>query len=158
LTASRRAALDTNVLLLRLAAAADPTLLRRFKRVQVFEPEDIHLLSTTLRPFRHILTTPHVLAEASNFIDQAPAYARTKLIAAFQRFVRESEEQYRAAVELCVREEFSLLGLSDTGLSELSQTATVITTDYRLAGKIRSIGGSAINFDKLRSDRLLNSR
>lgn len=124
----------------------------------MFESEDIPLLKKTLEPFRHILTTPHILTETSNFIDQAPEYARTKLLMAFQRFVQESEERYRAAVQLCAKQEFRQLGLSDTGLSELSQMATVITTDYRLAGRIRKVGGWAINFDELRSDRLLGRR
>jgi len=74
-TARRIALLDTNVLLLKMVAETDPSLLRTFKRVQTFEERDIALLDRLLSEFDTLLSTPHVLAEASNFIDQAPAHA-----------------------------------------------------------------------------------
>jgi hypothetical protein len=137
-------------------AEVDVSLLTTFKRVQQFEKEDVALLAHMLRNFDSILTTPHILSETSNFIDQAPLYRRAKLIETFQQYVDKHQERYEPAVNLVSRQEFAQLGLSDTGLSSLSDIAVVITTDFRLAGKIEAMGGRAINFNQARSARLLS--
>lgn len=149
------ALLDTNVLLLKMVAETDASLLRTFKRVQEFEERDIALLASVLSEFDALLSTPHVLAEASNFIDQAPTYRRRALIETFQRYIAESEEHYEPALDLMARAEFASLGLADTGLSSLSKVAVVITTDFHLTGRIEAAGGAVINFNRTRSDQLL---
>lgn len=156
MTARRIALLDTNVLLLKMVAETDPSLLRTFKRVQTFEERDIALLDRLLSEFDTLLSTPHVLAEASNFIDQAPAHRRTELIETFQRYVSESTEHYESALDLMARAEFVSLGLADTGLSSLSRIAVVITTDFHLSGRIEKAGGAVINFNQARSYQLLD--
>lgn len=155
MTAHRLALLDTNILLLKLVAETDVSLLRTFKRVQEFEERDIALLGRLLSEFNALLSTPHVLAETSNFIDQAPAYRRRDLIDSFQRYVAESEERYESALDLVGRAEFVLLGLADTGLISLSKIAVIITTDFHLTGRIEAAGGSVINFNRTRSPQLL---
>ena len=151
----RVAVLDTNVLLLHLAGKTDPTLLQTFKRIDHFAHTDLDLLAQTLRPFTAMMTTPHVLTEASNFVDQAPLYRRQELIAAFRRFVEEHVERHEAALTLVGRPEFSRLALADTGLTALSAHAVIITTDYRLANEIGDRGGHANNFNHLRGQFLL---
>ena len=145
------ALLDTNILLLILVAWTDASLLTRFKRVSAFRQEDADLLSDLLTRFRGVVTTPPVLTEVSNFVDQSPAYARDELLVTFKRFVALAREEYVTSQTLITREEFYLLGLTDTALSEASKAATVITADYRLAGKIQSLGGRCINFNQLRA-------
>jgi hypothetical protein len=151
----RTAVLDTNVLLLLLAGETDASLLRTFKRVDSFTEMDLELLTTTLQPFREIITTPHVLAEVSNFVDQAPLYKRADLISALQRFVEENAEHYEYARRLVVRAEFRWLALADTGLVSLSSEAVIVTTDYQLANQIALDGGHVINFNHLRGQQLL---
>ena len=149
------AVLDTNVLLLWLVALTDQSLLLSFKRVDTFNAEDLATLGKLLRDFQNLITTPHVLAEVSNFVDQAPQYRRPKLIAALRHFIEKHREVYEAASELVARDEFSSLGIADTGLSALSTDAMVITTDYHLWGRITSRGGHCVNFHHLRSKQLL---
>ena len=156
MTAERIALLDTNVLLLKLVAETDVSLLRTFKRVQEFEERDIALLGKLLSEFNTLLSTPHVLAEASNFIDQAPTYRRGDLVNSFQRYIGEIEERYESALDLVARAEFVALGLADTGLSSLSKIAVVITTDFHLTGRIEATGGSVINFNRIRSPQMLS--
>jgi len=153
--APRIAILDTNVLLLLLVAKTDESLLRTFKRVQSFEPSDISLLDEVLAPFNGFLSTPHVLAEVSNFVDQAPQHRRSELVQELKHYIHAHREHYEAASLLCERGEFEKLGLADTGLSRLSSESTVITTDHHLAGKIQASGGSVVNFNHARSTRLL---
>jgi hypothetical protein len=150
-------ALDTNILLLWLVAETDSSLLQTFKRVQIFDEQDIPLLQDILRPFSTLVTTPHVLAETSNFIQQAPSHRRSDLAETLRRYVDNYNERYEAARSLSTRAEFMWLGLSDTGLSSLSTELTIVTADTRLTGEIESLGGSVINFNRARTARLLQS-
>ena len=149
--------LDTNLLLLWLVARTDPTLLQQFKRVQAFTYQDIELLREILKPYREFVTTPHILSETSNFIDQAPTWRRVALVDELKQFIRNGVEVYGAATTLIERDEFNALGLADTGMAQLSAEAMVITVDYRLAGKIEAMGGNALNFNHYRS-ALMTSR
>lgn len=130
------------------------SLLRTFKRVQSFNSIDVDLLSVVLKPFRQFVTTPHILAETGNFIDQAPQYRRADMIETYRAFIATQDEIYEDARSLASRPEFDALGLADTGLSSLSARCTVITMDFHLSGKIHQAGGSVINFQEARSQRI----
>jgi hypothetical protein len=143
--------LDTNLLLLWLVAQTDATLLHQFKRVQQFTYQDIELLQSLIQPYREFVTTPHVLSETSNFLDQAPSWQRDALIDALKDFIRSGVEVYHPADELIDRDEFNAFGLTDTAIAQLSAEAVVLTADYRLAGKIEALGGNALNFNHYRT-------
>lgn len=145
---------DTNILLFYLVAQTDISLLRTFKRVQNFDTQDVELLRDVLEPFQTIITTPHVLAETSNFIDQAPRYRRADLFETFRDFIKSNAESYEESTILSQRHEFFDLGLADTGLSSLSSQFTVITMDFHLSGRIQKAGGAVINFQHTRSKRI----
>lgn len=147
--------LDTNILLLWLVGNVDATLLLTFKRVQSCEERDIALLERLLRPFQRMITTPHILTEVSNFVDQSPVHRRAKLVEALRDFIENHAEIFEAATELSSRSEFNLLRLSDTALISLSSNAVVITTDFHLSERIASQGGQAINFSRARSSYLI---
>lgn len=144
--AVRVAVLDTNVLLLLLVAGVDLSLLRTFKRVSQFTAQDAVALEDLLRPFRELATTPHVLSETDNFIDQAPTYRRLDLKNALIRFIERVPERFRLAKNLAALDGFIPLGLTDCGLIDFQREAVVITTDFRLAGSIHAQNGIAINF------------
>ena len=143
--------LDTNLLLLWLVARTDATLLHQFKRVQQFTNQDIELLGELLQPYRKFVTTPHILSETSNFLDQAPSWQRIALVNRLKDFIRSGVEVYRPADELIERDEFNALGLTDTAIAQLSAEAVVLTVDFRLAGKIEALGGNALNFNHYRT-------
>ena len=147
--------LDTNILLLWLVGNTDAGLLLTFKRVQSFEERDIVLLERLLRPFQRMVTTPHILTEVSNFVDQSPIYRRARLVEALREFIEDHVEIYEAASVLSNRSEFNSLGLSDTALASLSSDAVVITTDFHLSERIASQGGQTINFSRARSSYLV---
>jgi hypothetical protein len=144
--------LDTNLLLLWLVAQTDMILLSQFKRVQSFTYEEVELLQEILKQFSGFITTPHVMSETSNFIDQAPSWQRGALIDQLKAFIRGGAEVYSPATELIERDDFNPLGLTDTGMAHLSADTVVLTVDYRLAGKIDAIGGYAVNFNHYRRD------
>jgi hypothetical protein len=136
--------LDTNLLLLWLVARTDATLLLQFKRVKQFTYRDFEQLQELLQPYRKFVTTPHILSETSNFLDQAPFWQRDALIDALKDFIRSGVEVYRPADELIERD-------TDTAIAQLSAEAVVLTVDYRLAGKIGALGGNALNFNDYRT-------
>ena len=152
----RKALLDTNLLLLWLVAQTDSSILLEFKRVQVFASPDIDLRREVVRGYSELVTTPHILAETSNFVDQAPSWRRPALTEALRSYIHEVVEIFYPADSLVDREEFNLLGITDTGLAQLSSEVVVITMDYPLSGKIEALGGHAVNFNHYRSTYLLS--
>lgn len=152
----RRVLLDTNLLLLWLVAQTDPKLIGSFKRVQMFSVADIESLRKLLRIFPDHITTPHILSETSNFIDQAPQQFRTALITQLRLYAEDVAEVYKPSVELMQRDAFSALGLTDAAIAELSAEVVVMTMDYRLSGKIEALGGNAFNFSRQQAANLLN--
>ncbi len=146
--------LDTNLLLLWLVARSDVLLLETFKRVRVYSYADIESLRDIVRSFRGQMTTPHVLAETSNLVDQAPLYRRPALIEELRRLTGTVAEVYRPSTALMTRSEFPALGLTDTALAELSTQAVIATGDHQLSGKILALGGQTINFNQLRPSHL----
>jgi len=150
------ALLDTNVLLLWLVGLTDPSLFITFKRVDVFSPDDFKLLAQLLKRFQKLISTPHVLAEVSNFVDQAPQHRRRELVASLRTFAQQNKEHYEAAITLTRRDEFAALGLTDTGLAALSAEAVVITTDFHLSARIVTLGGHVLNFNHHRSTYLVS--
>jgi hypothetical protein len=151
------ALLDTNVLLLWLVGLTDPDLFLTFKRVNTFNNDDFVLLARFLESFEALITTPHVLAEVSNFVDQAPPYRRKELIASLQFFAQQHAEHYETAKTLSQREEFPALALTDTGLAAMSSEAIVVTTDFHLWGRIQALGGKSVNFNHLRTSQFPHS-
>ncbi len=134
-----------------LAGRTDITLLEKFKRIGMFSRQDLELLRDILLPFDSFVTTPHILSETSNFLDQAPYWLRAALLQEFKNFIRQGVEVYDPAESLMERDEFNVFGLTDTALSKLSSDAVVITVDFRLAGKIASNGGHVLNFTHFRA-------
>jgi hypothetical protein len=150
------ALLDTNLLLLWLVSLTDASLLVTFKRVDTFVEEDLTLLGKLVQRFSHLITTPHVLAEVSNFVDHAPLYRRDDLKLALRDFIEANQEAYEAAVKLISYHEFEALGVADTGLLALSTHATVLTVDHHLWSRILAAGGSCINFSHARSQQIFS--
>ena len=142
--------LDTNLLLLYLVSVVDLTLLNRFKRVSSFRLSDVLLLQGLVGGFRAMMTTPHILTETSNLVDQAPGDWRNSLIEALRQFAQGQREFYQASALLMNHVEFRRLALADTALVALSHEATVATLDYELYGRIIGNGGMAVHFDHLR--------
>jgi len=142
--------LDTNLLLFFLVAQVDLSIVRSFKRVSQFRASDLQPLRDMVEAFSSLTTTPHVLAEVSNFVDQAPVQWRSQLIEALRSFAEDHQERYESSAQLMSREEFRKLALTDTALLSLSREMVVATLDYRLHGQILAWGGQTIHFDDVR--------
>jgi hypothetical protein len=129
----------------------DPILVLQFKRVRMFALADIAILRGLLAPFSRFATTPHILAETSNFIDQAPPQWRRALTQEFRRYIEHQAEVFIPAEALIQREAFHALGLTDTALLALSAETVVVTMDFHLAARIQLAGGNLLNFNHYKS-------
>ncbi len=148
--AARLLALDTNLLLLYLVSMVDLRLLNHFKRVSSFRLSDVLLLQNLVAGFSVMITTPHILTEASNLAEQAPPAWRMRLMDALRDFAEMQQEVYEPSASLTRRKEFRQLALADTALLALTRDVTVATLDYELYGRILQDGGMAVHFDHLR--------
>jgi hypothetical protein len=152
---AQEAVLDSNLLLLWLAASIDPPLWK-WKRIQMFDVEDALLLNRILARFRSISTTPHVLTEVSNLANQLHGPHRQTLFLQLGAYARSTPEHFSSSSSLSSRPEFVRLGITDCALSEVGPASTVMTADYRLAGHLESSGKSVVNFNLLRQSRLFS--
>jgi len=145
-------ALDTNLLLLWVVGAIDRTLISRHKRAAGFTIEDYELLASLLSRGHSQLTTPNVLTETINLLMQTDGPGQSALVHEFIRHVVRIRESYYRSSELVTVPHFPLLRLADTSLFRAAQRGRlVISTDFKLCGLINAGGGSAINFNHLRS-------
>lgn len=145
--------LDTNVLLLYWCASFDSGLVHTFKRLNSFSEDDIELLHYTLKSFKTINTTPHVLTEVSNLVNSLPAWRKEDWTSHFVRQVDMVEEHWIAA-ETIVKTPAIFLGLTDAALCVLASTHVILTIDFPLSNYLESKRLNVLNFNHLRERRL----
>lgn len=138
--------LDTNVLLLFVAVAADRAFARRWKRTQMFTAAHIGLLELAVTSAREVVTTPHVLTEATNFLptdgDDDPAFVRAAEI--LRAFAAGRRERHVEAKRVADDPDFLRLGLSDVAqislASSRSRRPLVVTVDGPLTLALEARG------------------
>lgn len=148
---------DTNLLVLLAIGSFEPRLIERHKRTRHFTVEDYGLLRRFLARFRTVITTPNVLTEASNLIDQGVGTKREGLQALLASIIGVLEESYIPSQEGCGVEEFQRLGLADSAILHLAQSRSrsrsdllVLTDDLHLYLALQRRGLEAVNFNHLR--------
>lgn len=144
-----RLLLDTNVLVLLVAGQTDRGIISKHKNLSSFSVGDFDVLCKTIRPYASVLTTPHVLAEASNLLAQHGEPERTRLLETLRDLITNGlEEEPVSSRSAASRPEFPRIGLTDSGLIQATPPGTtVLTTDlhlYLVLSRMRS--DAAINF------------
>ena len=146
--------LDTNVLLLFLVKQIKPDLIGG-KRLEAYGQQDAELLVAYVKNFSKILTTPHVLAETSNFIRQI---VKGKMQSAFLTLLHPLFCLDEGALRECTVQGqdietrfFVRLGLTDSGLVACSKRGhLILTSDLDLHIAAASSGAHSINFTHMR--------
>jgi predicted nucleic acid-binding protein len=144
---------DTNLLVLFTVGSSDPRLIERHKRTQQFTAEDYRLLEDVLSRFQTVVTTPNVLTEVSNLVDQVGGPVAQTLQELLVSVIGKLEEQYVASSDCCGLEEFRRLGLADAAILRLAQDRgdlMILTDDIHLYLALQRSGLEAINFNHLR--------
>jgi hypothetical protein len=146
----RPAILDSNLLLLQWCASYDRELIGSFKRLSYFQIEDIQLLSETLKVFKTVRTTPHVLTEVSNLANSLPAWRKDLWSQFFAEQITLTPEIYTASAEVASDVAAIRFGITDAALTQLASDHVILTIDWPLANILESRGLSVINFTHLR--------
>jgi hypothetical protein len=147
---TRSLLLDSNLLLLWITAQYDLRLLATFKRVQMFTQDDAILLAWIIDQFDSVVTTAHVVTEASNLGNSLSSNSRLGWFTALSEFSMTTLEETHPLNALASCEEFIRFGVTDCALSSLSSKYRVLTMDHRLSNYAREHGMPVLNFNDLR--------
>ena len=148
--------LDAGLLVLWIVGTIDEKLIARHRRLTAYHVEHFHALRWIVVRFSKIVTTPHVLTEASNLSRQTNQDASGQILGALAQVVqaelRENEvrEEFVPARELSRRPQFTTLGLADSAIVNAArQGALVLTDDGELLAEIDAQGLSAVSIRRL---------
>jgi rRNA-processing protein FCF1 len=148
--------LDSNLLLVFLSGPLGANVFKAFKRISDYSFTDYELLVRLLRSFSILVTTPHILTEASNLANSLTGRYKHDWFMNFAALISSERtaigvrERWTPAAELAKLPEFVRFGLTDTALAHFSSEALVVTEDYRLSGALASRGIPVLNFRDLR--------
>lgn len=145
---------DTGLLLVLYVGLYDPQQVERFRRTrQSFSRKDFEYILSFVDQFERVVTTPHILTEVSNFLGQLHGKVRDGCFATFSQHVASAttHEHLTPARALAGAAEFVPLGITDTSIIEAAaESHLVLTTDYRLHGRLISKGIDALNYNHFR--------
>ena len=143
--------LDTNILLLLLVGQYVVDLISRFKRTQIFVPDDFELLTRVTALFERLVTSPQILSEVNSFVNQLREPARAGVLSVLASQVHSAAEEFVPAVKCVEHEEFARFGLADVATWTVCDSGPLLLTDdFRLSQVIAAHGVSVINFNHIR--------
>jgi hypothetical protein len=147
--------LDSNLLVLLFVGLLDPNRVGSFSRTKNhgFTENEFSLLEKiVLSSSTKIITTPHILTEASGFI-RSEFYGKVQ-IAALQiiaKVIQTFKERRQEAKKLVQLEFFYRFGLTDSAVLDLPpKRYLVLSVDAKLVIALQKNGVDAINFNHLR--------
>jgi hypothetical protein len=147
--------LDSNLLLLHWCGSFDPSLVRTFKRLNAFVPNDLFLLTRILEVLGELRTTPHVLAEVSNLANSLPLWRKSAWSIHISDGIKLIQEFYEPASTIMSHCGMAEFGLTDAALERLAADHVILTIDWHLASMLNSCGLAGINFKHLRPGGIL---
>lgn len=154
--AGKPAILDANLLILYWCSQFNPALVKTFKRLKRFDPNDVMLLSEILRTFGSLSTTPHVLTETSNLANSLQYWIKSEWSAFFSKQIQIIPEIYTPASEIATDRTAINFGITDAALVRLASEYVVLTVDWPLTNLLESRGKNIVNFNHIREAVLLS--
>jgi rRNA-processing protein FCF1 len=143
--------IDTNILLLWLVGSTNKARITKFNRTQGFVAEDYELLVDIFQTFQKVLTTPNILTEVSNLINQLGEPERSQCFSIFARDIIQLDEIYTDSHTIAATDKFTKFGLTDCGIASLAKgNYLVLTEDFKLANYLQTIGIDTVNFNNIR--------
>ena len=142
---------DANLLVLYLVGKTNKRRIPAFKRTQQYTIEDFELLEILVSQFERMLTTPHLLTEASN-LAALQADELGILRGVFKEMVGGMEEFYDESRSVVADTAFARLGLTDAAIATLCRRSMlVLTDDLQLHLALVNRGADSINFNHIRT-------
>jgi hypothetical protein len=151
--------LDSNLLLLAIIGRADVGPVGSFKRTAMFSNDDYEILGDLIARFPRLVTTPHVLSEVSNLLNNRGGHSQSsrQIWATFEAVavaLNILEERHVPVQEVSQDPLFARFGLTDTALALLSgQGMLLLSVDAALVESLQRRGHLAGNFNHVRSFR-----
>ncbi len=145
--------LDSNLLVFLIVGSTDPNLIleARPTRNKNFSLPDFELLKEIVGRVGKLVTTPHILAETSNLLDQIKGRFRDDVFAQFDALIRRTPESAVPALEVLSFDCFSDLGLTDCAVIHLAQARhLIITVDAPLAVELIRRKYAVLNYNHFR--------
>jgi rRNA-processing protein FCF1 len=143
---------DTNILLLYFIGRCDPNQIQTFKRTRQFTIEDFECLFNLVQSFEKVITTPNVLTEVNSLSGQLGEPFKIEFFTNFIREISIVDEHYVQSQDAIQVEEFIKLGLTDSGIFNLSKNSyLVLTDDFRLSQYLQKKNIDVINFSHIRT-------
>lgn len=143
--------IDSNLLLLFVVGSHDQNRISSFKRTKKFGRDDYLLVERFVSCFKTVRTTPSILTEVSNHLNQLPEELQPEYYAAFSACIKNLLEVYEESENLAKKDCFTKYGLTDTSIvADAKNNFVVLTDDFPLSGYLNSSGVDAINFNHLR--------
>ncbi|MEM7681012.1 MAG: hypothetical protein AAF288_03560 [Planctomycetota bacterium] len=146
---------DTNILLLCIVGLHQQSAIARHKRLREdYSIDDFQVLHRFLHGFRTIATTPHILAECSNWLSQIGDPLRSRIVKSFASQIPGYAEHDRPASKVAIDREFPRYGVTDTAIAQTEPgSLLVLTDDFGLLQLLVSRGVDVVNFNHLRDFR-----
>jgi hypothetical protein len=131
--------LDSNLLLLHLVGSTNSSLVGSgsYNKLSDFSTLEAAFLKQLISGFRRVVTTPHILTEVSNLVNDLHYEGRRQVWGAFVSTLEVISEQTISSYMVARREEFSYLGLTDTVLAEMSNEFLIVSNDGRMVDMLR---------------------
>jgi len=144
--------IDTNLLLLYVIGYYDKNRIIQFKRTNKFSINDYELLIVFLRHFDKIVTTPNILTEVSNLLNQLSEKLKEDNYSCFSEIINSLDEQYTASAVTSQLQHFIKFGLTDSDIIEkVKGKYLVLTDDFKLFNYLAKEKVAVINFNHIKN-------
>lgn len=135
---------DSNLLILLAIGAHDVRLIERCKQTTMFTENDYSFLADLANTFSKRITTPNILTEVDNLTNRL-GYRFSQ---SFKALIGLLDEIYYKSSDVCIHEQFPILGLTDCTIVHAADSGVlVVTMDLDLALYIESKGLAVINYN-----------
>jgi len=146
---------DTNALVVLIVGLIDTSLISSHRRTSIYEKVDFENLTYLIGDLDKIVTTPNVLTEVDNLLNNFQKGHRWAYFQVIKDLISNSTEQFIES-KLCLNSTaFFDLGLTDTGILEICKACDfLITGDSKLADYASAFGIKVVDLVKIRNQRL----
>lgn len=113
---SKGVIIDANLLLLFVVGTHDQDRIATFKRTKKYDKDDFMLVKRFIECFKAVRTTPSILTEVSNYLNQLPTELQPEYYSAFSDCIGKLFEVYEESARLSKNDCFTKYGLTDTSI------------------------------------------
>ncbi|MFC3415767.1 PIN domain-containing protein [Algoriphagus hitonicola] len=146
---------DTNALILLIVGLIEKSLIASHKRTSIFESDDFENLAFLIGDLGKIVTTPNVLTEVDNLLNNFQKGHRWDYYLVIRELIAKSTEKFLESKKIIDFDSFFEVGLTDSGVLEICKNCNfLITGDSKLADYPNAYGIKVVDLVKIRNERL----